>query len=79
MISSTNQAASRQLSPAGRVKGVIAKNAVVVFSVSSCCMCHVAKRLLSSLGVSPIVIELDEERGCRDGEGTEKHDWSRNI
>ncbi|URE19271.1 hypothetical protein MUK42_34646 [Musa troglodytarum] len=35
-------------------------NAVVVFSVSGCCMCHVVKRLLLGLGVGPTVYELDQ-------------------
>lgn len=37
-----------------------AGNAVVVFSMSGCCMCTVAKRLLFGLGVGPTIIELDE-------------------
>ncbi|XP_061358152.1 glutaredoxin-C9-like [Gastrolobium bilobum] len=36
-------------------------NAVVVFSMSDCCMSTVAKRLLFSLGVGPTVVELDEQ------------------
>lgn len=36
------------------------RNAVVVFSMSGCCMCTVAKRLLFGLGVGPTVIEVDE-------------------
>lgn len=45
-----------------------AENAVVVFSISSCCMCDVVKRLLCSLGVHPTVHELDE---CVEGAGEE--------
>ncbi|WCJ27435.1 Glutaredoxin family protein [Euphorbia peplus] len=41
------------------VKNVVSTNPVVVFSMSGCCMCTVAKRLLSALGVSPTVVELD--------------------
>ncbi|XP_019708257.3 glutaredoxin-C9 [Elaeis guineensis] len=41
-------------------------NAVVVFSVSGCCMCHVVKRLLLGLGVGPTVYELDQELGGRE-------------
>lgn len=44
-----------------RVYALACQSAVVVFSHSGCCMCHVAKRLLSSLGVGPAVYELDEE------------------
>ncbi|XP_021753620.1 glutaredoxin-C9-like [Chenopodium quinoa] len=46
-----------------KVKGVVGESAVVVFSSSDCCMCHVAKRLLFSLGVGPTVIELDSDKG----------------
>ncbi|KAI4372058.1 hypothetical protein MLD38_010342 [Melastoma candidum] len=38
-------------------------NAVVLFSMTGCCMCTVAKRLLFGLGVGPMVIELDELGG----------------
>ncbi|KAJ8761954.1 hypothetical protein K2173_006556 [Erythroxylum novogranatense] len=41
------------------VRQLVSGNAVVVFSVSGCCMCTVAKRLLFSLGVGPTVVELD--------------------
>ncbi|XP_021738390.1 glutaredoxin-C9-like [Chenopodium quinoa] len=46
-----------------KVKAVVGESAVVVFSSSDCCMCHVAKRLLFSLGVGPTVIELDSDKG----------------
>jgi glutaredoxin 3 len=35
------------------------ESAVVVFSVSSCCMCHAVKRLFCGMGVHPTVHELD--------------------
>lgn len=41
------------------VRQLASSNAVVLFSMSGCCMCTVAKRLLFSLGVGPTVIELD--------------------
>ncbi|KMT00324.1 hypothetical protein BVRB_9g216380 [Beta vulgaris subsp. vulgaris] len=44
-----------------KVKAVVGGSAVVVFSLNDCCMCHVAKRLLFSLGVGPTVIELDSK------------------
>lgn len=47
-------------SPYEMVQQLAACNAVVVFSMSGCCMCTVAKRLLFRLGVGPIIIELDE-------------------
>ncbi|KAG9439357.1 hypothetical protein H6P81_019522 [Aristolochia fimbriata] len=43
-----------------RVRRLATGNAVVVFSHSGCCMCHVAKRLLLGLGVGPVVYEVDE-------------------
>ncbi|KAJ9700099.1 hypothetical protein PVL29_005770 [Vitis rotundifolia] len=33
---------------------------VVIFSKSSCCMCHTIKTLFSDFGVNPAVHELDE-------------------
>ncbi|ONI28400.1 hypothetical protein PRUPE_1G140400 [Prunus persica] len=37
---------------------------VVIFSKSSCCMCHSIKTLFSDFGVNPAVYELDEmQRG----------------
>lgn len=54
--------------PAERVERVVAENAVVIFSVSTCCMCHVAKKLFCSMGVNPSVVELDQESGGADME-----------
>ncbi|KAF5741201.1 putative glutaredoxin grx [Tripterygium wilfordii] len=34
-------------------------NAAVVFSMTGCCMCTVAKRLLFGLGVGPAIVEVD--------------------
>ncbi|XP_047306948.1 glutaredoxin-C6-like [Impatiens glandulifera] len=44
-----------------RIDRLISENPVVIFSRSACCMCHVMKRLLSTIGVHPTVIELDDE------------------
>ncbi|CAK9217391.1 unnamed protein product [Sphagnum troendelagicum] len=49
-----------------KVEKLAAENAVVVFSQSGCCMCHVVKRLFCSLGVGPTVYELDEQSGGGD-------------
>ncbi|TQD76773.1 hypothetical protein C1H46_037675 [Malus baccata] len=46
--------------PYEMVRQLGACNTVVVFSMSGCCMCTVAKRLLFGLGVGPTIIELDE-------------------
>ncbi|KAF5186658.1 Glutaredoxin-c1 [Thalictrum thalictroides] len=42
--------------------------AVVIFSKSSCCMCHAIKSLFYDLGVSPAIYELDEEPKGREME-----------
>ncbi|GLJ13857.1 hypothetical protein SUGI_0221420 [Cryptomeria japonica] len=39
-----------------RVQRLASESAVAIFSISSCCMFHVAKRLLLELGVSPTLI-----------------------
>ncbi|CAA6659996.1 unnamed protein product [Spirodela intermedia] len=36
-----------------RVERLAAENAVVIFSVSTCCMCHAVKRLFCGMGVNP--------------------------
>ncbi|GER47335.1 glutaredoxin family protein [Striga asiatica] len=36
-------------------------SAVVIFSLSTCCMCHAVKRLFCGMGVNPTVYELDED------------------
>ncbi|KAG6407187.1 hypothetical protein SASPL_130171 [Salvia splendens] len=45
----------------GKVSAIVSGNAVVVFTISGCCMCHVVKQLLFGLGVGPTVVELDRE------------------
>ncbi|URD79208.1 Glutaredoxin [Musa troglodytarum] len=42
------------------------QRAVVVFSMSSCCMCHTIKRLFCELGVNPAIHELDEDPNGKD-------------
>ncbi|CAI9766713.1 unnamed protein product [Fraxinus pennsylvanica] len=37
------------------------KNAVVIFSKSTCCLCHAMKKLFSGMGVNATVYELDED------------------
>lgn len=44
-----------------RVMRLASQKAVVIFSVSSCCMCHSIKRLFCDLGVNSAVYELDED------------------
>ncbi|XP_010242238.1 PREDICTED: glutaredoxin-C6-like [Nelumbo nucifera] len=43
-----------------RIERLVSENPVIIFSRSSCYMCHVMKKLLSTIGVHPTVIELDE-------------------
>ncbi|PIN08163.1 Glutaredoxin [Handroanthus impetiginosus] len=45
------------------------KKAVVIFSKSTCCMCHAIKRLFYEQGVSPMVYEVDE---LKDGKEIER-------
>ncbi|KAF8052665.1 hypothetical protein N665_1523s0019 [Sinapis alba] len=42
-----------------RIESMAAENAVVIFSMSTCSMCHAVKRLFRGMGVSPTVHELD--------------------
>ncbi|KNA24222.1 hypothetical protein SOVF_017690 [Spinacia oleracea] len=51
----------REVDPLERVAALAAESAVVIFSVSSCCMCHAVKRLFCGMGVNPTVHELDED------------------
>ncbi|GAB4843573.1 Monothiol glutaredoxin-S2 [Ancistrocladus abbreviatus] len=43
-----------------RVMRLAFEKPVVIFSKSSCCMCHTIKTLLCGFGVNPTVHELDE-------------------
>ncbi|KAG8372970.1 hypothetical protein BUALT_Bualt12G0122400 [Buddleja alternifolia] len=51
-----------------RVARLSSQKAVVIFSKSSCCMCHAIKRLFYEQGVSPMVHELDEDSRGREME-----------
>ncbi|KAK3035847.1 hypothetical protein RJ639_032984 [Escallonia herrerae] len=44
-----------------QVVKLASKSAVVIFSLSSCCMCHAVKRLFCGMGVNPTVYELDQD------------------
>ncbi|PPS19959.1 hypothetical protein GOBAR_AA00622 [Gossypium barbadense] len=43
-----------------RIRRLISEHPLIIFSRSSCCMCHVMKKLLVTIGVHPTVIELDD-------------------
>ncbi|KAK4788056.1 hypothetical protein SAY86_019375 [Trapa natans] len=45
--------------PMELVARLASESAVVIFSLSSCCMCHAVKRLFCGMGVYPTVYELD--------------------
>ncbi|XP_022858085.1 monothiol glutaredoxin-S2-like [Olea europaea var. sylvestris] len=43
-----------------RINAMVTQIPVVIFSKTSCCMCHTVKTLIRDLGVNPVVYELDE-------------------
>ncbi|XP_076889382.1 glutaredoxin-C1-like [Bidens hawaiensis] len=47
--------------PLERIAKLVSQNAVVIFSLSTCCMCYAVKSLFSGMGVNPTVYELDED------------------
>jgi glutaredoxin 3 len=44
-----------------RVMKLASERAVVVFTQSSCCMCHTVAQLFCDLGVNALVHELDQD------------------
>lgn len=44
-----------------RIGRLAAANAVVIFSISTCSMCHAVKKLFRNMGVNPMVYELDQD------------------
>ncbi|OWM74107.1 monothiol glutaredoxin-S10-like [Punica granatum] len=44
-----------------RLAKLASQKAVVIFTNSTCCMCHAVKRLFYELGVGPAIYELDED------------------
>ncbi|KAL6842053.1 hypothetical protein ACP4OV_028032 [Aristida adscensionis] len=51
-----------------RVTKIASERPVVVFTVSSCCMCHTVTRLMTDLGVNALVHELDSDPRGKDME-----------
>ncbi|KAJ7957512.1 Glutaredoxin [Quillaja saponaria] len=47
--------------PMERIVRLASESAVVIFSISSCCMCHAVKRLFCGMGVNSTVYELDQD------------------
>ncbi|KAG8637451.1 glutaredoxin-C9 [Manihot esculenta] len=62
----TSKAMNQFDNPYEIVRHLASSNAVVLFSMSGCCMCTVAKRLLFGLGVGPTIIELDHHSAGAD-------------
>ncbi|CAI9099659.1 OLC1v1036513C1 [Oldenlandia corymbosa var. corymbosa] len=54
-----------------KVRFLASGNAVVVFTMSGCCMCHVVKQLLFGLGVGPTIVEIDDHRDTTGSFGRE--------
>ncbi|GAB4840951.1 Monothiol glutaredoxin-S1 [Ancistrocladus abbreviatus] len=50
------------------VRCLVDAKPVVIFSKSTCCMCHSMKQLISSYGANPTVYELDEMPNGREVE-----------
>ncbi|KAL8192033.1 hypothetical protein R6Q57_028154 [Mikania cordata] len=44
-----------------RVKDLATKSAAVIFTKSTCCMCHSIKALFYDLGASPAIHEVDHD------------------
>ncbi|CAN8258551.1 unnamed protein product [Cochlearia groenlandica] len=48
------------------VARLASQSAVVIFSKSTCCMSHAIKRLFYEQGVSPAIIEIDQDMYGKD-------------
>jgi glutaredoxin-like protein len=44
------------------ILNMVSENALIVIGRHGCCMTHVVKKLLQSLGVNPVIHEVDEEK-----------------
>lgn len=44
-----------------KIRELASKKAAVIFTKSSCCMCHSMKALFYELGASPAIHELDQD------------------
>ncbi|KFK25463.1 hypothetical protein AALP_AA8G118100 [Arabis alpina] len=60
--SSTSLSFDEEETSESKIGRLISEHPVIIFTrSSSCCMCHVMKKLLSTVGVHPTVIEIDDE------------------
>ncbi|XAR61285.1 Thioredoxin-disulfide reductase [Bertholletia excelsa] len=51
-----------------KIRDLASKKAAVIFTKSSCCMCHSIKSLFYELGASPAIHELDQDSCGREME-----------
>lgn len=59
--SSSSLSIDDEESAEAKIQRLISEHPVIIFSRNSCCMCHVMKKLLATIGVHPTVIELDDD------------------
>ncbi|CAO2829787.1 unnamed protein product [Amaranthus hypochondriacus] len=63
-----SSSSNMMMDPLERVARLASESAVVIFSMSNCCMCHAVKSLLCGMGVNPSVYELDQDPKGKDME-----------
>uniref|UniRef100_A0A2P2IWQ3 Glutaredoxin domain-containing protein n=1 Tax=Rhizophora mucronata TaxID=61149 RepID=A0A2P2IWQ3_RHIMU len=49
-----------------KIKDLASKKAAVIFTRSTCCMCHSIKTLFYDLGASPAIHEIDRDANGRE-------------
>ncbi|KAM2726381.1 hypothetical protein EV2_038825 [Malus domestica] len=52
--------------PLEHIKRMASESAVVIFSISNCCICHAIKRLFCGKGVNSTVCKVDEDPRGKD-------------
>ncbi|CAN6554503.1 unnamed protein product [Malus baccata var. baccata] len=52
--------------PLEHIERMASESAIVIFSISNCCMCHAIKGLFCGMGVNPTVYELDKDPRGKD-------------
>ena len=67
-MNNTGTSSNMMMDPLERVARLASESAVVIFSMSNCCMCHAVKSLLCGMGVNPSVYELDQDPKGKDME-----------
>ncbi|KAL5769045.1 hypothetical protein ACOSQ2_015828 [Xanthoceras sorbifolium] len=74
----TNLSIDAEESADTKIQRLISEHPVIIFSRSSCCMCHVMRKLLATIGVHPTVIELDDDEISALPPTTDEADTPRN-